>query len=335
MKSTGQKLKLLTLKRILEEYTDDQHGLTMARILELLSMNGIEAERKSIYDDFQALETFGCEVITNKSKTTEYQLAERLFQLPELKLMIDSIQSSKFLSEAKTRELIKKLETLCSRYEAQTLQRQVIVANRIKSMNNAIHYNVDALHNAIAANSQVSFQYFTFDLKKQRKYMRNGATYTMNPFALIYADDHYYLLAYDEKAKKFKHFRVDKMEHVKLTGIDRIGAEAYGELDMSAYTKYTFSMYGGKIEKVTLTFANHLIGVVIDRFGRDVVVTKVDEGHFQIIVSVAVSDQFFGWLAGLGKGVKVITPENVKDKYVDYLHQIIGAYHFYATYNKQ
>lgn len=326
MKSEGQKLKLFTLKRILEENTDEHHGLTMQRILELLSMNGVTAERKSIYEDFAALEQLGYEVLSDKHKSTEYRLSGRLFQLSEIKLLIDSIQSSKFLSEAKTREIIKKLESLCSKHEAQTLQRQVVVANRVKSMNISIHYNVDAIHAAISNNSQISFQYFDFDLSKQRKYFKNGAKYTVSPFAMIYADDNYYLLAYDADAGKFKHFRVDKMEKAEATGVDRVGAEEFKKIDMAAYTKYTFSMFGGEIEQVTMVFSNRFIGAVIDRFGRDVVVMKADEKHFKITVSVAVSNQFFGWVFGLGKNVRIVAPESVKEKMKKALEDIHGMY---------
>lgn len=189
MKSSQQKMKLFALKDILERETDGIHGITMGRILELLEMQGIQAERKSIYDDLHAFEEYGIDITRPQGKDREYSLASRTFELPEIKMMIDSIQSSKFLSEAKTRELIKKLETLCSKHEAQSLHRSVLIANRVKSMNTSVYRNVDAIHTAISANAQIQFRYFDFDLNKQRKYFKKGEKYTVSPWTMIYADD--------------------------------------------------------------------------------------------------------------------------------------------------
>ena len=307
-KNEKQKLKLLYLKQILEEYTDENHGLTMERLLGLLEQKGIKAERKSIYDDiFVLAEDFNMGIELDKSKRPpEYKLLDRQFELPELKMMVDSIASSKFLSEAKTKTLIQKLETLCSSYQARALNREVTLANRVKSMNNTIHINVDQLHAAIAENTQVKFRYFD-------------------------ADDNYYLLAWDAKEEKFKHFRVDKMDGVAqvLLGnirVAREGAEAFAKLDMSAYTKYTFSMFGGEIEHVTMIFQNRMMGAVMDRFGRDVVVLKEDERHFRITVPVAVSQQFFGWVFSLGKTVRIAAPEAVREKMKASLEEISKRY---------
>ena len=303
-KSEGQKMKLFALKEILEQETDANHGVTMARILELLSMRGIKAERKSIYDDLRAFrEQEILDVTVPQGQNREYSVASRTFELSELKMMIDAIQSSKFLSEKTTRDLIKKLESMCSKYEATELQRQVVIANRVKSIS--------------SSSTLFSFQYFDYDLKKQRRYFKKGERYTASPWAMIYTDDNYYLLAYE--GGKFKHFRVDKMEDVQeLTTqigvvIEREGAEAYKEVDMSAYSKYTFSMFGGEITPVTMVFQNRMMGAVMDRFGRDVVVMKEDERHFRITVPVAVSNQFYGWVFGLGKMVRIVSPESVKE----------------------
>ncbi len=313
-KQQGQKLKPLYLKRILEEYTDDNHGITMQRILELLAMNGVKAERKSIYEDFEALEQFGCEVIAEKSRTTEYHLAGRQFELVELKLLIDSIQSSKFLPEDKTRSIIKKLQTLCSVYEAHSLQRQVLVTNRVKSMNKTPHYNLDAIHEAISTNKQISAKYFEYDMDKRRRYYKKGALYTLSPFALVYTDDNYYLFALEAGKEKIKAFRVDRMDSAAVLPLERQESAAFAKIDMSAYTKYTFSMYGGEMEDVTMVFHRRLMNAVIDKFGRDVQVSKEDNDHFRITVPIAVSSQFFGWVFGLGKMARIVEPESVKQQ---------------------
>ena len=325
MKSEGQKMKLFVLKEILEKETDMDHGITMARILELLSMRGIKAERKSIYDDLRALRDSDILDVTEaQGKNREYSVASRTFELSELKMMTDAIQSSKFLSEAKTRELIKKIETLCSKHEAQSIQRHVVIANRVKSISKGLFFNVDTVHAAISANKQISFKYFDYDLKKQRKYFKKGERYVASPWSMIYVDDNYYLLAYQDG--KFKHFRVDKMEDVQISILDRDAADEFAKIDMSAYTKYTFSMYGGEIMPVTMVFQNRMMGAVMDRFGRDIFVTKEDDRHFRVTVNVAVSNQFFGWVFGLGKMVRIVGPESVKEKMKKALEGILERY---------
>ena len=327
MKRDGQKMRAFALKAILERETDDQHGITMARILELLEIeHGIKAERKSIRDDFIAFrmsETL--DIVGPQGRNREYSVGSRDFELPELKMMIDSIQASKFLSESKSDSLIKKLEKLCSKYEKQSLHRSVVLANRVKNTNTKMFYSVDAIHQAISANKQIQFKYFDYDVRKERKYFKKGEFYIASPFAMIYADDNYYLLAYE--GGKFKHFRVDRMDSVKMLDlIDREGGEEFAKVDMAAYTKYTFNMFGGEIEHVTMVFQNRFVGTVMDRFGRDVLIMKEDDRHFRITVSVAVSNQFFGWIFGLGKGVRIVGPERVKEKMRAALAEISARY---------
>ena len=336
-RSEGQKLKLFALKEILENETDDSHGITMARILELLSMRGIKAERKSIYDDLRTLrEAEILDLVGPQGQNRTYSVGERVFQLAELKMMIDALQSSKFLSEKTTRDLIKKLESFCSKYEAKELHRHVVLANRVKSISSSsvLFRTIDAIHRAITANAQVSFQYFDYDLKKQKHYMKKGERYVVSPWAMIYTDDNYYLLAYTEG--KFKHFRVDRMDkaeamiteiaEVEVASLPREGAEEFAKKDMSAYTKYTFSMFGGETVPVTMVFQNRMMGAVMDRFGRDVVVMKEDDRHFRVTVSVAVSNQFYGWVFGLGKAVRIVGPESVKEGMKKALADIAARY---------
>ena len=300
-KQPGQKLKLLYLIQIFEECTDENHGITMTEIrqkLQQLMRLDSMPDRKSVYDDIDQLQDFGYDIIEEQTKVqTYYKLASRDFEVSELKMMVDAIASSKFLSEAKSRELIHKLEKQCSNADKASLNRQIVMANRVKSMNTKVHYNVDALHRAIAENKQVKFKYFDFDQKKQRKYYKKGDDYVVSPWQMLYSDDNYYLVAVDDG--KIKHFRVDKMEGMKDLDAARTGEEIFAKVDMQDYQRYTFNMYGGKVEHVTLQFTNHMMGAAIDRFGKDVVVQKADEWHFRITVPVAVSNQFFGWVLGL------------------------------------
>ena len=326
-KATAQKQKLLALYQILYEYTDDTHGLTMSEILSKLEGRGIPAERRSIYDDIEILQNdFGFDIEARKTTTTRYHLQSREFELSELKLLVDSVQASKFITEKKTLSLIKKLEALCSRHEARQIQGQVYLTNRVKSMNESVYYNTGDIHKAITEGKQITFQYLHYTITKELSFRRGGNRYQVSPFALICAEENYYLLAFDSKTKKFKHFRVDRMKGIEITEEERDGTEQFQEIDMAQYTKQTFSMFGGQKEWVTLEFSNHLIGVVIDRFGKDVFIRKADEKHFQISVEVAVSNQFFGWLFGLGRGARIIEPSSVVEKMEKLLDKVREKY---------
>ena len=326
-RTTSQKKKLFALYQILYEYTDDNNGLTMAEILSKLQNRGITAERRSIYDDIEILRNdFDIDIEARKTTTTRYHLQSREFELSELKLLVDSVQASKFITEKKTYTLIKKLENLCSKYEAGSIQGQVYLTNRIKSMNQSIYYNTNEIHSAISNGKQISFQYLIYTIAKKETFRRDGSRYTVSPFALIYAEENYYLLAYDGKAEKFKHFRVDRMKNIQISTLDREGIEQFKQIDMARYTTQTFSMFGGETERLTLEFSNHLIGVVIDRFGKDIPIRKTDEEHFQVSVNVVVSEQFFGWLFGLGTGARIVSPQSATERMIKSLKDVKKAY---------
>lgn len=313
-KSSNQKLKLLYLVKFLMQHSDEEHPVSTAQIIEELGRNNISAERKSIYDDIEALRLFGIDIIQVKGKNGGYYIGERDFELPELKLLVDSVQSSKFITQDKTYKLIKKIESLASVYDGQLLQRQVYVTNRVKSINERIYYAVDAVSDAIAQNRKIRYRYFEYTVSKERRYRRDGAFYEVSPFALIWDDENYYMLAWDSEAETMKHYRVDKMDTVSMTDSEREGTNEFEKVDMSAYTKTVFGMFGGNEQKVKLRFANHLVGAVLDRFGRDTMVIKDGEEHFTVSVNVVVSQQFFGWVFGFGTDVEIISPEDVRNE---------------------
>lgn len=326
-RSANQKLKLAYLERILAQRTDEEHPMTLAEIASALEEYGVSAERKSLYDDFEALRLIGVDVCqVREYRQTGYFLASRDFELAELKLLVDIVQANKFITERKTLELIKKLEGLCSRYEAQQMRRQVYVANRVKSMNESVYYNVDRLHEGISKNRQISFRYFNYAVTKQRTFRRGGGKYVVSPYALACSEENYYLIAHDSEAGRIKHYRVDKMEQIELREDAREGAEVFAGLDMAAYSRSSFSMYGGRTEQVTLELQNHLAGVVIDRFGRDVTIVRSDAEHFRISVPVTVSPQFFGWLLALGSEARLVGPPAVAGEFAAYLDGVRGMY---------
>jgi predicted DNA-binding transcriptional regulator YafY len=313
-KSSNQKLKLLYLMKILQEKTDGEHALSVAELITELGRYDIKAERKSIYDDLEALRFFGLDVESTRAKTTGYYLASKTFELPELKLLVDSVQSSKFITHKKSTDLIKKIESLCSVYEGQSLQRQVYVTNRIKTMNESIYYNVDNIHTGIGDNRKISFKYFEYSVTKEKVLKRNGDRYIVSPYALTWDDENYYLIGYDADAEMVKHYRVDKMTEISVTEEKRDGQQHFQNLDIAVYSKKLFSMFSGEEETVRLEFVNRLIGVVIDRFGKDIIVVKSDDAHFDISVNVAVSQQFLAWISSFGNEAKILSPDNVVKK---------------------
>lgn len=243
---------------------------------------------------------FGYDIVHVKNKAgSGYYMGSREFELPELKLLVDVVQASRFITQRKSRELIQKLEQFVSAKEATQLQRQVYVAGRVKTENESIYYNVDFIHRAIQENRQISFHVYGMDAGSEAGPRKGGERYVISPWALSWNDENYYLIGYDAAADQLKHYRVDKMGSIQLTALEREGGSAFKSFDIAAYTNKTFGMYGGKEETVSLEFADRLIGVVIDRFGKETDIRRLREGTFRIRVKVAVSGQFFGWLTAL------------------------------------
>lgn len=326
-KGANQKLKILYLMKILLEKTDETHSITMPEIISSLEMQGISAERKSIYNDIESLRAYGLDIVGEaEGKTYYYRVVNRTFELAELKLLVDSVQSAKFVTEKKSNELIKKIEELGSKYEASQLQRQVYTSGRIKTLNENIYYNVDILHNAINENSKIKFHYFQWNVKKEMELRKNGEYYCVSPWGLSWDDENYYLVAYDSAAEKIKHYRVDKMLHIGLTGEMREGKELFERFDMAAYAKKMFGMFDGDEESVKIECHNRLAGVIIDRFGKDVKMLKKDEEHFIATVKVAVSKQFLSWVMALGNDAKIVGPEKVVSQVKEELRRLVKLY---------
>lgn len=323
-KSEGQKLKLLYILKYLQEHTDEEHPITTAELLSRLQADGISCERKTIYSDIAALVDFGYDIIQlSNRRGGGYYLASREFELAELKLLVDVVQSSRFISTKKSRSLIKKLEQMAGKHDAGKLQRQVYVAGRIKTENESIYYNVDTLHRAIQENKQICFQYLEWNLAK--KLVQRGDLRKVSPWALIWREENYYLVAYDDEAGILKHYRVDKMGDMEILDVKREGKAEFKQENIAAYSNKSFGMFGGEEEIVTMEFSERLVGVVLDRFGKDVELRAMEDGTFRIRVQVAVSGQFFGWLAGIGAEAKIVAPEKIKSRYTEWLQNIIKS----------
>ena len=326
-KGKNQKFKLYRLAQIMLEHTDDEHFITMPEIMDALREYEITADRKSIYTDLKDLEKLGIEVAGERvGSGYHYHVIGRRFELAELKLLVDAIQASKFMTKNKTNDLIKKLEKMVSKYDAQKLQRQVYVSGRVKTLNEKVYYAVDTIHNAISENKKIKFQYFQWNVKKEMELRHNGAWYHISPWGLCWDSENYYLVGFDSKAQKIKHYRVDKIYKIEMSEEDREGKEYFNKLDMADYTKKSFSMYGGKEETVKLLVDNTLAGVIIDRFGKDIMMIPEDKEHFTVNVDVQVSRQFLGWVFSLGEKIKILSPENVVEQMKEEIERLILQY---------
>ena len=332
-KNPKQKQKLLYIMKYLCENTDEEYGVTVSQIIDYLDEMDIKAERKSIYDDIETLRDFGMDIVKVKvGKASLYSLVSRDFEIAELKLLVDAVQSSKFITKSKSTSLIKKIEGLASVNDAKKLHRQVIVADRVKTSNERVYYNIDSINDAINARRQISFYYTQWEIvrsgakKLQRVRRRDGKLYIVSPKALSWDDENYYLIAFDGEEEKIKHYRVDKMENIEILDLRSKGGKAVDKLDMAAYSKQIFGMFGGELTSVKLRFDDSLVGVVVDRFSDKVFISPNNDGTFTVSVDIMLSPQFYGWLFSFGDKAGIISPKSAKNGFVKYLDAVKESY---------
>lgn len=321
-----QKLKLLYLMRMLEEETDAERGLTMAQIIGKLEALGISAERKSIYRDIEALREFGVDVRTYQRAPVEYAVEHRAFAFAELQLLVDAVQSSRFLTQRKSDALVEGVKQLASRRQRALLDKRVHVEGRIKMQNESVFHHVDTLHEAIRRHRQVAFRYVKHDVNKRPQPQGGGRIYCETPVCLIYSEGCYYLIAYNEKHDSFPSYRVDRMQGLRITDEAAVRNERIATFDAAAYTSRTFSMFGGETTPATLLVEESVMSAIIDRFGKDVESAPVDATHARVHVTVAASPVFFGWLAQFGTAVRLEAPSALARQYAEYLRDIADSY---------
>lgn len=319
-KNSNNRLKILYLHKIFLDKTDEQHYLTMPEIISQLELYGISAGRKALYEDIEALKAFGLDIVSIKGNASGYYVASRDFELPELKLLADAVSSSRFLTEKKSTELLKKIENLSSVHEAKQIQRQVYVTNRVKAMNECIYLNVDVIHRAIAENKKITFRYFDYNIQKKKTY-RDG-TRICSPYALAWEDERYYLIAYYDKRQTISNFRIDRMESVEI--IEEKAVEKPENFIVADYMNSSFSMFSGTTQEVKLRFDNHLINPVIDRFGKNITIIADGDSHFTVRVKVKAEhpEPFFGWLFQFGTMAEIIEPCELRDRYIEMLKSV-------------
>ncbi len=324
-RSSNQKLKLLYLAKIFTENTDAAHPMTLKELSDELARYEISAERKSLYDDIELLRVFGLDICVLRDRQVRYYLGQHTFELAELKLLVDSVQSSKFITEKKSASLIKKLVSLGSRYQGSALHRQITVWGRLKAENEEIFCNVDMIHRAISDDRRICFRYFEWTPQKKRALRRDGAFYCISPWALTFDDENYYMVGYDSEAGAIKHYRVDKMLELYVAPERREGSEEFSKLDMTQYSKQVFGMYGGQMTGVRLSCDASLAGVVIDRFGRDIVIADHGE-RFEFTAKVMLSPNFYSWVLSFGKKVRVVSPTFVAENIQALAREVIQMY---------
>ncbi|MBQ5990100.1 MAG: WYL domain-containing protein [Oscillospiraceae bacterium] len=314
-----QRLKILYLYKIFLERTDELHSISMSEMINALDHYGISAGRKALYEDIEALRTFGLDIKQLKGNKFGYYLASRDFELPELKLLADAVTSSRFLTEKKSNELLKKIESLSSVHEAKQIHRQVYIANRVKAMNERIYINVDTIHSAITEGKKISFKYFDYDVQKKKKY-RDGIR-ICSPYALSWNEERYYLIGYYKKYDRITNFRIDRMEAITI--LDELSEPKPDDFNLAEYMNSSFSMFSGEPEEVKFRFQNKLVSSVIDRFGKDIMIIPDGDEHFTVRVKVKAEPPFFAWLFQFGSKAKIIEPETLKTKYIAQLNEVL------------
>ena len=320
-------LKTFYLMQILLDRSDEEHPLNATALQDILRTEyGVTINRTTVYTEIAKLEDFGLDIVIQDGRTKGYYIGSRQFELAELKLLVDAVQASKFITEKKSKELISKLETLCSKNEAKQLSNQVMIYRRAKTQNETIYYNVDMIHSAIYRGRQITYQYVEWTVRKETELRHGGAFYEVSPLNLIWDDENYYLVGFDEKAGKMKHYRVDKIRNMSILDKERSRQALEEMIDPVDFSKKTFGMFGGTDESVRFTGSNHLAGVMLDRFGTDIWMRPLDDEHFSAVVTVTVSPQFFGWMAAIGKHLEIAGPEHVRKEYQEYLKGILEKY---------
>ena len=302
----NQKIKILYLMRIFLEQTDEEHPMSVKELIAYLNSLGISAERKTVYDDIETLRNFGMDILNRREHPAGFYLASREFELPELRLLVDAVQSSRCITNGKSRQLIRKLESLASVYESRQLRRQGFAENRIRTINENVYYSIDMIQRALTENE--------------------GERYSVSPWGLVWQNEEYYLITYDEKCGRVKQYQVDKLQQIRIEKEVRRGREFFENYDIGELTSRTFGMFGGREVTICLEAHNRLVGVVLDRFGRDIMIHRKDPEHFKTLVRVNISDQFFGWIASLGQDAVIASPDDVRDRYREFLEKSLSNY---------
>lgn len=319
-----KKLGILILKDFLEKETDEDHSVTVPDIIKMLESHGIVSDRRTVYSDLKLLrDQYNMDIVTSGYR---HFVASRDFELEEIKVLADMVQSSNFLTSKKTEDLLNKLESQTSVHQAKAIRRRIYTRNTSRNTNESVYLNVDRISGAINGNRKIHFRYFKYNVNKEKELRYDGMVYELSPFALIWVDQNYYLLGYDSKNIKMSHYRVDRMTEIEVTDLPRDGQELFDRTDMSTYTKKVFYMFTGDEARVTLRCRNYIVDSVIDRFGPDAMIIKDGDDHFTFTENVVVSNQFYSWISAFGKDIEIIQPASVRKGFMRHLNSLMGTY---------
>lgn len=318
--SVTNKPRILYILKLLYENTDEQNTISITDIIDMLDKQGIKAHRRTIMTDIESIEESGVDIITIKSTQNRYFIGNRDFELAEVKLLVDAVESSKLITQKKSNELIRKLSTLVSKHQASELNTHVYVDQRIKPENEEIYYTVDAIHSAINSSKQIEFKYYQYTGKKEKIFKNGGYVYSLSPYALIWSEDHYYAIGFNKKHGKISKFRVDRMAQTTITAIDSIPKPV--KFDVAEYAKSVFEMFDGDTKTVELKCTNDLMDVIVDRFGENVNTMELGSNCFKAIVDISISPTFYGWVFGFGSKMSILAPAEVKGEYIEMAKQI-------------
>lgn len=324
-KSENQKIKPVVLLDILRTHSDEEHPLSTNEIIRLLAENGIETGRKALYDDIQTLNDFGYEILTVKSRSNLYYVVDRKFDTAELKILMDAVLGADFITEKKTAALTNKIAELAGVHKARIMTKNIVFTDTTKHSNEKVYYSVDALDRAIAKGKKAAFKYFDLDCHGQRAYRKNGEEYVVNPVALVFNENRYYLTGYNDKYLNLSNYRIDRMDDVFMLEESIKDAPCREEFNLSKHRKQAFSMYGGQAEKVTFYVDKTVLDVIFDKFGEKTKFAYMDDG-FKFSANVQISPTFYGWCASLGKRLKILAPQEVADGYEKHLKEIVDMY---------
>lgn len=314
----GQKYKIINEYQILMNESDEHHQINAIEMTRRLEARGIPAERKTVYKDMATLMEAGVDVVKGDKG---YYIGSRVFELAELKLLVDAVGASKFISQKKTKELVEKITTLASMDEAAQLTRQVVVPEKRSTGNEKIFYSIDVIYQCLDNNKKMSFKYQDWTLTKEMKPRHGGKIYVVSPAFLLRNDENYYLVAYDDDSQQIRHYRVDKIISAEMLEEERSGDKQRGALNPHEYAKQHISMFAGDERVVTIRFDKRLIGVVLDKFGADIDIRAEGEDLVRARISVAVSPQLYGWLTGIG--ATICFPEEEERKFKNYIKAIL------------
>ena len=318
-----KKIRILKLYELLKNETDEDSPISTEEIILRMNEMGLEVERKTVYDDIDCLNECGFEIMQKRERTNKYYVADRNFNDVEIQMLTDAVFSANFITEKKAQDLADRLCALSGKKHGELLKESCSVFKKEKHHNEQIWYNVDAIREAISKNKKISFKYFSYDIDGNPVYRKNGKIYTVNPLGLIYAEDNYYLVSFDDKYKNPANYRVDRMTNVEMSHEPITNAEWVKDFDLSEYRLHSFSMYGGEEKQIAFLAENSLADVIFDKFGHDTKLKAYDERHFTFRKDVAVSPTFFAWLSIFGGKIKIVSPKKTVRDYVNYLKKAL------------